>query len=127
MKDLGGDALGMDDGRIIEEGERLSEELARQRQRRESRRWRCPVDLRSRFVAYAVACSADGESHRKIAEFLGVTQQTLSRRIAGVRRAGAGVWQVAIAPSAGGRTTPPRARAGLRLVAPFLGRGLQSC
>ncbi len=118
----------MGDERIIEQGEQLSEELAKERQPAAGRRWRCPVDLRSRIVAYAVACSADGESHRRIAARLGVTQRTLSRWIGTWRRAAAGVRQVAIVPSAGGRTTPEPARTGLRLVTPrgFVVEGLDA-
>ena len=60
---LPSDAPGMDDERILEQGQHLSEELAKERQRAGRQRWRCPVALRARVVAYAVACSADGESH----------------------------------------------------------------
>lgn len=108
----------MDEERIIEQGQRLSEELAKGRQRVEGRRWRCPVDLRSRIVAYAVACSADGESHQRIADRLGVTQRTLSRWIRRWRQAGAGVRPVAIVASTHDRATPPAARTPLRLVSP---------
>jgi hypothetical protein len=60
----------MDSERIIEQGEHLSKELAKERQPGVGRRWRCPADLRARIVAYAVACSADDESHRQIAKRL---------------------------------------------------------
>ncbi len=118
----------MDDGRIIAEGERLSQELSGQRQTREGRRWRSPVDLRSRIVAYAVACSADGESHQRIADRLGVKQRTLSRWIRTARQTRAGVRQVAIVPSTRDRATPPPARAALRLVTPrgFVVEGLNA-
>jgi transposase-like protein len=116
----------MDSERIIEQGEHLCEELAKERQPVVGRRWRCPVDLRARIVAYAVVCSADGESHGQIAVRLGVRQRTLSRWIARWRRVGAGVRQVAIVPSAGNCTTPPPARTALRLVTPrgFVVEGL---
>jgi transposase-like protein len=86
----------MDEGRIIEEGQNLSEELAKERQRRESQRWRCPVEVRARIVA----CSADGESHQRIADRLGVLQRTLSRWIRRARQAKGSVRPVAIVPSA---------------------------
>src|SRR5664280_3018625 len=108
----------MDDDRIIEQGQCLSEELAEQRQRAGRQRWRCPADLRTRIVAYAVSCSADGESHRCIADRLGMTQRTLSRWIRKARQAGAGVRQVAIVPAEHRRTAPPASPAPLRLVSP---------
>ncbi|TAM44884.1 MAG: helix-turn-helix domain-containing protein, partial [Acidobacteria bacterium] len=89
----------MDDERVIEQGQHLSEELAEQRQRAGRKRFWCPVDLRARIVAYAVTCSADGESHRRIAERLGMRQRTLSRWIRMWRQAGAGVRAVAIVPA----------------------------
>lgn len=118
----------MDIERIIEQGEHLSEELAKQRQPAVGRRWRCPVDLRCRVVAYAVACSADGESHQRIADRLGVTQCTLSRWIRRWRQAGAGVRPVAIVPATHELATPPAARTPLRLVSPrgFVVEGLDA-
>ncbi len=116
----------MDDKRIIEQGQQLSEELAEQRQRAGRQRWRCPVDLRTRIVAYAVACSADGESHRRIADRLGMRQRTLSRWIRTWRQAGAGVRQVAIVPVEHRHTAPPASPAPLRLLTPrgFVVEGL---
>ncbi len=118
----------MDDGRIIAEGERLSQELSGQRRTRDGHRWRCAVELRSRVVAYAVTCSADGESHQRIADRLGLKQRTLSRWIRTARQTRAGVRQVAIVPSTQERTTPPPARAALRLVTPrgFVVEGLDA-
>ncbi len=108
----------MDDERIIEQGRHLSEELGEQRQRAGRKRFWCPVDLRARIVAYAVACSADGESHRRIADRLGMRQRTLSRWIRTWRQAGAGVRQVAIVPAEHRRVAPPAPQAPLRLVSP---------
>ena len=118
----------MDSERIIEQGEHLSEELTKERQPAVGRRWRCAVDLRSRIVAYAVACSADGESHQRIADRLGVKERTLSRWIRRARQTGVGVRQVAIVPSPGDRTMPPLPRATLRLVTPrgFVVEGLDA-
>ncbi len=96
----------MDDERIIEPGQHLSEELAREQQREGRGRWRSPVKLRARIVAYAVACSADGESHRRLVERLGMTKRPLSRWIRKARQAGADVRQVAIVP-AEHRSAPP--------------------
>ena len=116
----------MDDDGINEQGQRLSEELAKERQGVAGRRWRCALDLRARIVAHAVACSADGESHRRIAERLGMRQRTLSRWIRTWRQAGAGVRQVAIVPASHRRATPPADRAALRLRTPhgFVVEGL---
>jgi transposase-like protein len=108
----------MDEERIIEQGQRLSEELANERQRARGGRWRCPLALRSRIVAYAGACSADGESHQRIADRIGVTQRTLSRWIRRAGQAGAGVRPVAIVPSTRGQATRPAARTPLRLLTP---------
>lgn len=108
----------MDDDRIIEQGRHLSEELAKEQQRAGRQRWRCPVDLRARIVAYAVACSADGESHRRIADRLGMTQRTLSRWIRKARQVGAGVRAVAIVPAEHRQAVPPASYAPLRLVSP---------
>ncbi len=116
----------MDDERIIEQGQHLSEELAKEQQRAGRQRWRCPVDLRARIVAYAVACSADGESHRRIAERLGMRQRTLSRWIRTWRQAGAGVRQVAIVPAEPRHPVAPAARGPVRLLTPhgFVVEGL---
>jgi transposase-like protein len=116
----------MDDERITEQGQHLSEELAEQRQRAGRQRWRCPVDLRARIVAYAVTCSADGESHRRIAERLGMTQRTLSRWIRRWRQTGAGLRAVAIVPAEHRHTVPPASRGPVRLLTPqgFVVEGL---
>jgi transposase-like protein len=73
--------------------------------------------LRAELVAYAVACRADGESHQRVAERLGLIQPTLSRWIRKARAATPGLRQLAIVPSARRRDAPP-APAGLRLVSP---------
>lgn len=108
----------MDDERVIEQGQRLSEELAEQRQRAGRKHFWCQVDLRARIVAYALACSADGESHQRIAERLGMTQRTLSRWIMRWRQGHAGVRQVAIVPAERRRSAPPAPRSPLRLLSP---------
>ncbi|MFZ5785804.1 MAG: helix-turn-helix domain-containing protein [Acidobacteriota bacterium] len=118
----------MDDEGILEQGQRLSEELARERQGVEGRRWRCAVDLRARIVAHAVGCSADGESHQRIADRLGMTQRTLTRWIRAWRQAGAGVRQVAIVPASRRRAIPAADRVSLRLRTPrgFVVEGLDA-
>ncbi len=108
----------MDDERIIEQGQDLSDELAKEQQRAGRQRWRCPVDLRARIVAYAVTCSADGESHGCIADRLGMTQRTLSRWIRTWRQAGAGVRAVAIVPAEPRRAVAPESRGPVRLLTP---------
>jgi len=77
-------------------------------------------------VAYAVACSADGESHGRVAERLGVGQGTLSRWIRRRRRAKGSVRAVAIVPATHGRATPSASRPPLRLLTPhgFVVEGL---
>ena len=116
----------MDDERIIEQGDHLSEELAEQRQHAGRKHFWCPLDLRARIVAYAVACSADGESHRRIAERLGMRQRTLSRWIRTWRQAGAGVRAVAIVPAESRHPVAPVARMPVRLLTPhgFVVEGL---
>ena len=82
--------------------------------------------LRARIVAYAVTCSADGESHRRIADRLGMRQRTLSRWIRTWRQAGAGVRAVAIVPAEPRHTVAPASRGSVRLVTPhgFVVEGL---
>jgi hypothetical protein len=118
----------MSEDQIIERGEGLAEELAAQRRETVDRRWRCSLDLRRRIVAYALACSADGESHARIAARVGLKQRTLSRWIARWRASDAGVHRVAIVPSgrpAGAPVAGPAPRE-LRLVTPrgFVVEGL---
>lgn len=120
----------MSEDRVIEQGERLGEELAAQRAKRGAGRWRCPADLRARTVAYAVACNADGESHARIASRLGIRQRTLSRWIARWRRSDPVVRPVAIVPSVRRASAPVTASASspLRLVTPrgFVVEGLDA-
>jgi transposase-like protein len=75
-------------------------------------------------VAYAVACAADGESHRCIATRLGVVQPTLSRWIREGALRGGGFRSVAIVPSER-RATRPMPSA-VRLLTPrgFIVEGL---
>jgi transposase len=117
----------MSEDQIIERGERLAEELAAQRRETVDRRWRCPHELRRRVVAYAVACSADGESHTRIAGRVGLKQRTLSRWLARWRASDAGVHRVAIVPAGrpGGQANADMASE-LRLVTPhgFVVEGL---
>ena len=116
----------MDDERIIEQGQHLFEEIAEQRQHAGRKRFWCPVGLRARIVAYAVACIADGESHRCVAERLGMRQRTLSRWIRKARRAGAGVRAVAIVPAEHRHAVAPESRRPVRLLTPhgFVVEGL---
>jgi hypothetical protein len=103
----------MDGDRLIEQGQVLCEELKHQRHEAAPHRWQCSVELRSRIVAYAVACRADGESHERVANRLGLIQPTLSRWIRKSRRPAAPLRQVAIVPSARHRaaaTSPPVVR-----------------
>jgi hypothetical protein len=67
---------------IEEQGERLRERLDIERERVGGvHHWRCSDELRERIVGYAATCSANGESHRRIAGRLGIVQPTLSRWI----------------------------------------------
>lgn len=120
----------MSDDNVEEQGRGLRDELDGERRKAGAdHRWRYSSDVRERVVAYAVACSADGESHGRVAERLGVGQGTLSRWIRRRRRAKVGVRPVAIVPAGGRHAAPPGARAPLRLVSPRgfvvlgLGRG----
>lgn len=108
----------MDDGDLIERGQRLSEDLRHERKQAESNGWRYSAELRAQVVAYAIACCAEGESHQCIAGRLGMAQPMLSRWIRKSRNIGGGWRPVAIVPSTRGRTTTPAARPMLRLVSP---------
>ena len=90
----------MSDDHIEKQGQHLHDKLDGERQSAGgSHRWRCTADLRSRVVAYALACVADGESHARIAVRLGLTQSTLSRWIRGAGESDPGFRSVAIVPS----------------------------
>ena len=95
----------MSDDHVDEQGQQLRDELDRERRKTGGdHRWRCSSEVRERVVAYAVACSADGESHGRVAERLGVGQGTLSRWIRRRRRAKGSVRPVAIVPATQDRT-----------------------
>ena len=120
----------MREDQIEEQGQVLRAELVSERRAAGSvHRWRCSADLRVRFVAYAVACAADGESHRRIAERLGLCQATVSRWMREARGARAGFRSVAIVPAE--RRATRRATAmpapSLRLLTPrgFIVEGLE--
>jgi len=67
---------------IEAQGEQLGEELELERKRAgDIHTWRCSAELRERIVRYAERCSAEGESHRRIAGRLGLEQATVSRWI----------------------------------------------
>ncbi|MGD1147446.1 MAG: hypothetical protein ABR961_05815 [Thermoanaerobaculaceae bacterium] len=85
---------------VEEQGQQLRGKLDRERRKAGgSDRWRCSEELRLRVVTYAVACSADGESHGFIAARLGLTQSTLSRWIREAGESDPGFRSVAIVPS----------------------------
>jgi len=91
-----------------------------------SHRWRCSEELRLRVVTYAVASSADGESHGHTASRLGLTQSTLSRWIREAPGVGSALREVAIVSATLDGATPPPAYPALRLVTPrgFVVEGL---
>ena len=90
----------MSEDHLDDLGQELHRKLARERRRAGgTRRWRCSTVLRSRVVAYAVACVANGESHGGIAVRLGLTQSTLSRWIREAGESDPGFRSVAIVPS----------------------------
>ena len=114
---------------IEEQGQQLRGELdGERRSAGGTHRWRCSGKLRLRVVAYAVACSLDGESHGQTASRLGLTQSTLSRWIREAPGTGSGFHEVAIVPAPHDRATPPVERAPVRLLTPrgFVVEGLDS-
>ncbi len=119
----------MRDDQIEEEGQVLRAELVSERGGAGGmHRWRCSAELRARVVAYAGACAADGESHRRIAERLGLCQATVSRWMREARGGRGGFRSVAIVPTE--RRAVPRAAAApssLRLLTPrgFIVEGLE--
>jgi len=67
---------------IEEQGEQLREHVVIERERAGGvHHWRCSDGLREQIVRYAVTCSGEGESHRRIAGRLGLEQGTVSRWI----------------------------------------------
>ncbi|MFI5166645.1 MAG: helix-turn-helix domain-containing protein [Thermoanaerobaculales bacterium] len=119
----------MSDDHLDEQGQELRGKLDRERRRAGgSHRWRCSEALRLLVVTYAVACSANGESHSQTASRLGLTQSTVSRWIREAPGAGSAVREVAIVPAVHESATPPRSPAPVRLVTPhgFIVEGLDS-
>ena len=104
----------------------MSDDLRHERELAAPHRWQCSVELREKLVAYAVACRADGESHQRVAERLGLLQPTLSRWIRKARASAPGLRQVAIVPSRGQRA-PAASPPPLRLISPngFVVEGLE--
>jgi transposase-like protein len=111
---------------LIDQGQQLCEQVRHERQQLAPQRWRCSPELRSRLVAYSLACRADGESHQRVAERLGIIQTTLSRWIRKARASAPNLRQVAIVPVRCSRTSVAPA-APLRLVSPhgFVVEGLE--
>jgi hypothetical protein len=112
---------------IKRQGEQLREHVEIERTRAGGvHHWRCSDGLREQIVRFAVTCSAEGESHRRIAGRLGLEQGTVSRWIR--ESAGSNDFrQVAIVPSTGGRASEPAAEpAALRVITPhgFIVEGL---
>lgn len=108
----------MDEDQLNQQGKRLAEELERERASVGRHAWRCSEPLRSRIVAYAVACEGDGESHGRIALRLGVAQPTLSRWVREARVQGASLLPVAIVPRTHPRAAASMPPSPLRLVTP---------
>ena len=57
----------------------LAQELVALIPSKRDKRWRCPVELRSRVVAYARSCREKGEPVADIAIRLGLVESTLAR------------------------------------------------
>ena len=105
----------MADDPFLDQGQHLREQLRGEREQAGPHRWQCSPELRSRLIAYAAACRADGESHQRVSERLGIVQTTLSRWMRTARASAPGLRQVAIVPTSRSRSTPaPR----LRLLSP---------
>lgn len=86
-------------------------------------RWRCSADLRDRVVSHARSCLATGDSMRRLAERLGVTQGTLSRWLRDASEPS--IQSVSIVPA--GPVTGQRPASALRVITPrgFVVEGLQ--
>ncbi len=108
---------------FLDQGQQLREQLRHEREQAGPHRWQCSPDLRSRLVAYSLACRADGESRQRVSERLGIIQTTLSRWIRQARASAPGLRQVAIVPTSRSRVTPAPP---LRVVSPngFVVEGL---
>ncbi len=109
---------------LDEHGQHLAQELDQQRRRVGRHQWRCSQNLRARVVVYAGACRTGGESDRRLATRLGLTQATISRWMREAGAAENGFRQIAIIPFE--RTCDPVLPAPLRLITPrgFVVEGL---
>lgn len=101
-----------------DQGTRLAEEVSEERSRAVAQRFQCSPDLRARIVAYSIACRAEGESHQRIADRLGLCQTTLSRWLRRAGGAAPALRSVAIVPSHRRDCGPSQPSSPLRLITP---------
>jgi transposase-like protein len=69
----------MENHRESEVESELAQELLALIPSKRDKRWRCPVELRSRVVTYARSCRDKGEAVADIAVRLGLIESTLAR------------------------------------------------
>jgi len=69
----------MDEDRLGAICSELAARVADELRKDLGKKWRCPRDLRTRIVGYAVACREDGETLGAISARLGLVESTLAR------------------------------------------------
>jgi transposase-like protein len=106
----------MDERHLEEWGEVLAAEVGDHVGSRRSKKWRCPLELRSRIVEYARSCREQGWTVGDIAAGLGLVESTLARWLRrGAAELQPGFRPVAIVASDDRASSPAAA---LRLVTP---------
>ena len=69
----------MDENRLGLICSELAARVADESRKDLGKKWRCPRDLRTQIVVYAVACREDGEALGAISARLGLVESTLAR------------------------------------------------
>ncbi len=69
----------MDEDRLAATCSELSARVTDEPRKGLGKKWRCPRDLRTEIVAYAVVCREDGETLGAISGRLGLVESTLAR------------------------------------------------
>ena len=69
----------MDETRFDTACAQLADQVAVESRRGLGKKWRCPHDLRTEIVSYAVVCRQDGETLGAISARLGLVESTLAR------------------------------------------------
>jgi hypothetical protein len=109
----------MEDEDLQEWCEQLRRELAVGRESGRSKKWRCPLELRSRVLSFAKICRARGEPYLDIAVRLGLVESTLTRWLRTEKiKEQPGFRSVSIVPSCGDEMAEQSTASSFRLFTP---------